>query len=158
MSEQEKFDVIKEYGSEAFSPDFGAWADLNYEDNGQEYSRTTMVLVHPAWTDPLAAAAGEYLPPQWGFDPESDMYLLLLRWQNGVRLPIAFKKEDAGKLLFDEYVQNKFDIMISNKKVTGDIEQDEELKFHVIWDAKFIKANNANWPEYAGYIEPPTVQ
>ncbi|RYD02277.1 hypothetical protein N752_26040 [Desulforamulus aquiferis] len=35
--QQSDLDVIKEYGSSAFSPDFGAWADLQYEDeNGQD--------------------------------------------------------------------------------------------------------------------------
>ncbi|GAB6181490.1 hypothetical protein JCM14036_28090 [Desulfotomaculum defluvii] len=145
--EEQKFDVIKEYGGAAYSPDFGAWADLNYEDDGKEYARTTMVLVHPAWTDPLEAAGGEYSPPSWAYDPESDMYLLLVKWQNGVRLPIAFRKEDAGKLLFDEYVNNSFDIMISNKKFTGEIGEDDTLKFHVIWDAKFSKSPQASWPE-----------
>ncbi len=147
MSEQEKFDIIKEYGGDAYSPDFGAWADLNYEENGKEFARTTMVLVHPAWAEPLAAASGEYFPPNWAYDPELDMYLLLVKWQNGVRLPIAFRKEDAGKLLFDNYVKVPFDIMISNKKITGEVDQENDIKFHVIWDAKFNKSPQAAWPE-----------
>ncbi|GAB6157205.1 hypothetical protein JCM39194_04050 [Desulfotomaculum varum] len=147
MTQEAKFDIIQEYGSTAYSPDFGAWADLNYEENGQEFSRTTMVLVHPAWTEPLEIAAGEYSPPSWAYDPESDMYLLLVKWQNGVRLPIAFHKEAAGKLLFDEYVKNPFDIMISNKKISGDIEQDDSLRMHVLWDVKFSKSPQAAWPE-----------
>ncbi|MCL5290396.1 MAG: hypothetical protein ACOY35_11860 [Bacillota bacterium] len=147
MSEEVKFDVIQEFGSAAFSPDFGAWADLNYEENGKEFSRTTMVLVNPAWKEPLEKAGGEYFPPSWAYDPEADMYLLLVKWQNGVRLPIAFRKEEAGKLLFDNYVKIPFDIMISNKKLSGDVEEDEELRMHVIWDAKFSKSPQAAWPE-----------
>ena len=147
MSEQEKFDIIKEYGAAAYSPDFGAWADLNYEENGKDYARTTMVLVNPAWTEPLEAASGEYFPPNWAYDPELDMYLLLVKWQNGVRLPIAFRKEDAGKLLFDNYVKIPFDIMIANKKITGEVGQEDDFKFHVIWDAKFSKSPQAAWPE-----------
>jgi len=147
MAEQAKVDVIKEYGASAFSPDFGAWADLQYEDeNGQDMTRTTMVLVNPAWSEPLEKADGEYFT-NWAFDPEQNMYFLLVKWQNGIRLPIAFRKEDAGKMLFDDYVKKDFDVMISNKKIAGNLEKDPTLRMRVLWDVKFSKSPQASWPE-----------
>ncbi len=145
--QQSQLDVIKEYGATAFSPDFGAWADLQYEDeNGSDMARTTMALVNPAWSEPLEKADGEYFT-NWAYDPELDMYFLLVKWQNGIRLPIAFGKEEAGKLLFDSYVKSNFDVMISSKKLSGDIEQDDSLRMRVLWDVKFTKAPQAAWPE-----------
>lgn len=145
--QQSELDVIQEYGSSAYSPDFGAWADLQYEDeNGKDIARTTMVLVNPVWAEPLDKASGEYFT-NWAYDPELDMYFLLVKWQNGIRLPIAFEKETAGKLLFDQYVNQPFDIMISNKKISGDIEQDDTLRMRVLWDNKFTKSTQAKWPE-----------
>ncbi|AEG60862.1 hypothetical protein [Desulforamulus ruminis] len=145
--QQSQLDIIKEYGATAYSPDFGAWADLQYEDeNGNDMARTTMVLVHPAWTEPLERADGEYFT-NWAYDPELDMYFLLVKWQNGIRLPIAFSKEEAGKLLFDSYVNSVFDVMVSNKKLSGNIEKDDTLKMRVFWEVKFTKSPQASWPE-----------
>ncbi|RYD02276.1 hypothetical protein N752_26035 [Desulforamulus aquiferis] len=60
---------------------------------------------------------------------------------------IAFEKETAGKLLFDPYVHQPFDIMIANKQLSGNIEQDDTLRMRVLWDNKFSKSTQANWPQ-----------
>jgi len=138
-------EIIKEFGGVAYSPDFGAWADLGYEDNGKEYTRTTMVIGNPQWSQALNYAKGDYTW-NWAYDPENDMYYLLLKWNNGLRIPIAFDKNGAGKMLNDAYAKNKFDIMLTDSSAMPKNWDSGDLKFAVLWDIEFkpSKNNEAN--------------
>ncbi|MCL0032813.1 hypothetical protein M1N06_03530 [Peptococcaceae bacterium] len=137
-------EIIKEFGGVAYSPDFGIWADLEYEDNGKEYKRTTMVIGNPQWSGALdlaILARGEYTW-NWAYDPENDMYYLLVKWNNGLRLPIAFDKNGAGKMLNDPYAKQKFDIMIIDKSTMPKNWDSGDLKFVVLWDIEFKPHKN----------------
>lgn len=139
-------EIIEEYGGAAYSPDFGAWADLTYEENGQEYKRTTMVIGNPQWGGALDHAQGEYLW-KWAYDKENELYYLLITWHTGLRLPIAFDKEGAGKMLGDPQAKETFDVMVVDHPVMPRNWEEGNLKFSILWDVKFKKDKDAVWPE-----------
>lgn len=146
LKEQSIEEIIQEYGGAAYSPDFGAWADLKYEENGQEYGRTTMIIGNPAWGGALDIAQGEYLW-KWAYDPESELYFLLLTWHSGLRVPVAFNKDGAGRMLGDPQAKEQFDVMIVDQPVMPRNWEEGNTKFTVLWDLKFTKAKEATWPE-----------
>jgi hypothetical protein len=139
-------EIIQEYGGAAYSPDFGAWAELAYEENGQEYKRKTMIIGNPQWSGALDLADGEYLW-KWAYDNENELYFLLLTWHTGLRLPVAFDKEGAGKMFSDLEAKEKFDVMVTDQPVMPNNWNDGNLKFSVLWDVEFKKAEGSTWPE-----------
>lgn len=145
MQEQTIEEIIEQYGGAAYSPDFGAWADLSYEENDEEFTRTTMVIGNPQWNGALDLTDGEYLW-KWAYDKEEDLYFLLLTWHTGLRLPIAFDKGGAGKMLSDPQVKEKFDIMIVDQPVMPRNWEEGNMKFSVLWDVEFKKHEAAAWP------------
>ncbi|MTI81753.1 MAG: hypothetical protein FH758_12920 [Firmicutes bacterium] len=139
-------EVIEEYGGAAYSPDFGAWAELAYEENGQEFKRTTMIVGNPQWSGALDITQGDYIW-KWAYDSENDLYFLLLTWHSGLRLPIAFDKDGAGRMFGDPEANQKFDVMVVDQPVMPKNWDDGNLKFTVLWDIEFKKAEDASWPE-----------
>ncbi|MCD5406955.1 MAG: hypothetical protein LRZ99_04620 [Desulfotomaculum sp.] len=140
MQRKMSADITKEYGKTAYSPNFGSWAALEYEDNGKEYTRSTMVIGHPQWDGALDLTKGDYTW-KWAYEPENKVYYLLLTWNNGLRIPIVFDAAGAGKMLEDEEVKEKFDIMIMNQPVMPADWTAEGVKFTVLWDVEFKGTN-----------------
>lgn len=138
-------EILEQYGRMAFGPEFGTWADMEYEEGAEVVKRPTMVLANENWTEPIQLADGEY-SWNWAYDAEMDTYFLLLKWHSGVRLPIAFARDGAGKMLYDSPLQGKFDVMVTNKRLTsGDIFEPDR-KFVLLWDVEFKQSKAANWP------------